>query len=83
RPGWLVLDDSCDPLWRATVNGAAAPVLPADHALRAVALRAGASRVELRYVSWPLRAGLALAAAGLAALLGLSARARRGPRGAS
>ncbi len=49
RAGYLRLADPWDPGWRATVNGAAAPVVIADHYLRAVWLPAGAHRVEFTY----------------------------------
>jgi hypothetical protein len=48
-PGVVVLADLWDPGWRATVNGRAAPVLRADHALRAVEVPAGPSEVVFRY----------------------------------
>lgn len=77
RPGWLVLADAYDPGWRATVDGRAATVQRANLAFRALALEAGAHRVELVYRPRALVAGLALSA--LALLLALSAAAR-GPR---
>lgn len=75
--GWLVVADSWDEGWRATVDGQPAPVLPANGFQRAVRLPAGASRVELRYRPPGLRTGLALSAAGILALGGWLALARR------
>jgi len=83
-PGILVVSEAHYPGWRATVDGEPAELLRADYALRGVALPAGRHRVELRYVSTPVRAGLALSLAGFAALLlialiGRGARARTEP----
>jgi hypothetical protein len=49
----LVLTDSYDPGWIATINGQPTPVLPADVAFRSVAVPEGQSRVVFRYE--PLR----------------------------
>jgi len=43
--GLLVLADLWDPGWHAYVNGSAAPILRANHALRGVMVPAGTSRV--------------------------------------
>ena len=42
-PGLLVLSETWDAGWQATVNGAEATVYRANHTLRAVAIRAGTS----------------------------------------
>jgi len=82
-PGWLVLLDSFEKGWSATVDGAAAPLLPANVAFRAVPLPAGRHEVEMRYRARGVLSGLAIAALGLALLL-LRARslpsARESPR---
>ncbi len=79
--GILVLLDSFAPGWTATVDGAAAPVLVADHAFRAVPFGKGAREIVLEYRPTSVRAGMAASLAGLGlALLGLIAgtlRARR------
>ena len=51
RPAYLVLSEMHRDGWSATVDGAPAPVVRANYLLRAVALPAGAHRVELAY--WP------------------------------
>ncbi|HEY6000426.1 MAG TPA: YfhO family protein [bacterium] len=63
--GWLVLTDSWYPGWRAEVDGREVPIERADYAYRAVPLPAGRHAVVFRYVSAPLRRGLALTLAGL------------------
>jgi len=78
-PGVVVLADLWDPGWRATVNGRAAPVLRADHALRAVEVPAGASEVVFRYVPVSLRYGVASMGVALALLaIWIFALPRRG-----
>lgn len=83
--GLLMLGEGYDPGWRAEVDGRPAPVLVADHALRAVPLPPGEHSVELRYEPPGLRLGLAISAGGaigLAIALGWSwwpsLRRRRG-----
>ena len=74
----LVVSDTWYPGWRARVDGETARILRADHAFRALALTAGAHRVELAYAPLSFRLGAALSALGLA-LVALLARARRRP----
>lgn len=82
-PGYLVLLDSYDEGWSATVNGRAAPVLRANAAFRAVAVPAGASKVVFRYETPGLDLGLMLAAGaligggGVAVGAGVRSRGRR------
>ncbi len=47
--GWLVLSDAYFPGWKVFVDEKEAPLLPADCALRAVALREGEHRVVFQY----------------------------------
>ncbi|HEV8638861.1 MAG TPA: oligosaccharide flippase family protein [Chloroflexota bacterium] len=73
-PAYLVVADFHFPGWLATVDGAATPVLLANHAFRAVALPAGRHAVELRYAPDTVKLGAALSGlAGLGVLLGLAA----------
>jgi O-antigen/teichoic acid export membrane protein len=55
--GWLVLTDQLAPGWSATVDGVAAPVLPADGILRAVRLTTGTHQVAFRYLPLSLQYG--------------------------
>ena len=75
-PGWLVLLEASDPGWRARVDGTSTPVLTANALFRAVPVPAGRHRVELEYHPPGLRAGLALSAGGLAAMLATAAARR-------
>jgi uncharacterized membrane protein YfhO len=76
--GFLVLHDTWDPGWRARVDGDPAEVLRADFAFRAVRVPAGRHAVELRYAPGSFRLGLAAAA--LAAGLGVALALRGGFR---
>jgi hypothetical protein len=49
QPGWLVLLDSWDQGWKATVNGRGTEVMRANYNFRAVAVPAGTSTVEFSY----------------------------------
>ena len=80
-PGLLVLSEVWDPGWRATVSGVSAPVLLADHTLRAVPVPAGQHTVVLSYDPPLLRVGIAITLATTLLLLalwgGLIVRERR------
>jgi hypothetical protein len=52
--GYLVLADAYYPDWVATVDGADAPIHPANHVLRAVAIGPGEHEVEFRFTE-PVR----------------------------
>ena len=83
RAAMLVVSDNWFPAWRATVNGEETEVLRAYHSLRAVAIPAGSSSVEMRYESTLLEQSFLLSAAILlllfaAGLLGIW-RERTGP----
>jgi len=67
-PGLLVLAESWDPGWSASVDGQPARVLRVNYAQMGVVLQAGAHRVRLRHRPRGLDAGLLLAAATLAGL---------------
>jgi hypothetical protein len=57
-PGFLYVIEGFDRHWKAQVNHASAPVLPANVAFMAVPLPAGASTVDLRYDPLAFRAAL-------------------------
>ena len=60
RAGLLVVADNWFPAWRALVDDEDAPVLRANHTLRAVPVPAGVHEVELFYASEQLRWSLRL-----------------------
>ncbi len=64
-PGYLLLLDTYFPGWRATVNGAPAPIYRADFNFRAVPLPAGKSTVIFSYRPESLRIGIYLCALGI------------------
>jgi hypothetical protein len=66
-PGVLVLRDSYTPSWRATIDGAPAPLLRANGRHRAVPVAAGRHAVRVFYDPPLLRPGLAIS--GLALLI--------------
>lgn len=81
RPALLVVADNWVPAWKATVDGAEAPMLRAYHTLRAVPVPAGSSTVEMYYRNEALIRGQWISLLTLAALSGLGlwalARGRR------
>jgi hypothetical protein len=72
-PGVVVLADLWDDGWRAYVSGRQVPVLRANHAVRAVAVPAGASRLEFRYEPAGFAWGLRLCAFAALFLIGCAA----------
>ena len=78
RPGLLVLTDADYPGWRATVDGAPAPILRANGGLRALELGPGTHSVVFAFRPTGLTLGLALFGIGLIAAAGLAV-ARRVP----
>ncbi len=84
EPAYLVVSDTFDPGWTATVDGRAAAIVPAYVAFRAVFVDKGSHSVVFRYRPAGLDIGLGLSAFGCALALGLwlwpSSRAR--PEGA-
>ncbi len=72
-PGHLVVLESFDPAWRATVDGRATPIVRANALFRGVAVPAGRHVVEMRYRPPAVVAGVLVSvlflAAGLAAAL--------------
>jgi hypothetical protein len=84
RPGVLVVSEVFYPDWKATVDGAPAEVLRANHVLRALALPAGRHEVVFRYDRSRIRQGAGVSigafALTLLALLGTLARRWKGAR---
>jgi hypothetical protein len=62
RPCFLVVRDAFDPQWRALVDGADARIVPADLALRGIALPAGDHSVTFVFVPSSLYLGFAMCA---------------------
>ena len=61
RAGVLVLSDAYAPGWTAELDGKAAPIVPADLALRGVVMPAGHHVVTMDYSAPGLRTGLVIA----------------------
>jgi len=59
-PGFVVLTDQDYPGWSVTVNGNPAPLLPANHAFRAVPVPAGESTVVWTYRPWSVWIGIGI-----------------------
>jgi hypothetical protein len=76
RPGFLVLQDTYYPGWRAFADGRELPILRANYAFRSVALPAGTTRVEFRYQPLSFRAGVLLSIV-TSGLLAIGCVARR------
>ncbi len=76
-PARLVLADVDAPGWRAAVNGSATAITPSSGILRAVAVPAGRSRVEFRYLPPYFSAAAGLSGAGWLLAAGLGALALR------
>jgi hypothetical protein len=64
-PAYLVLADTLDPGWSATVDGQPAPIRPAYVAFRAVALPAGAHTVAFTYRPAGFLLGLSISIIGI------------------
>lgn len=77
-PGLVFLADTYYPGWRATIDGAPAPVVRANYFGRGVFVPAGEHRLAFRYEARSQRLGaLVSIAAGVGVLLGLALTARR------
>ncbi len=63
--GWLVVQESWDPGWRATVDGKRVSARPANLVFQAIPIDAGPHRVELRYRPASFRWGILSTALGL------------------
>jgi uncharacterized membrane protein YfhO len=76
RPAFVVLVETYDPGWRATVDGAPAPLLRANGAFRAVHVPAGSHVVEFLYRPSSVLVGGAVSLTALLALAGWVSRRR-------
>ena len=65
--GFIVLSVTYYPDWRVTIDGAPTKVYRTNGFLTGIFVPAGSHRIELRYVSRPLRIGVLLAAGGVLA----------------
>ena len=80
-PALLLVTNNDLPYWRATVDGADAPVLRADYTFQAVAVPAGTHEVRLAFRSPPFARALVATALGLlVAGVALAAGGARPPR---
>jgi hypothetical protein len=75
-PSYAVISDAWFPGWHATVDGAAAPILRANLAMRAIPVPAGDSLVELRYRPRGLVTGAVVSLLALLAALALALTGR-------
>lgn len=66
----LVLADNWYPAWKARVDGSEAPVLRANHTLRAVPITAGTHEVEVYFDGGSLKGGLMTSLVSLLLLVG-------------
>jgi hypothetical protein len=73
----VLIRNSYDGMWHATVDGGPAPLLPADFVLQGVPIPPGRHVIELRYDDPTIGYGLAGSAVSIAALLAGAAVARR------
>jgi hypothetical protein len=78
REAWLVVTETWDRDWRATIDGRPADVLPANYAQRGVRVPAGSHSVRFTYEPAMFRAGLLVATLSVAvAVAGLALPAVR------
>ena len=81
--GFLLVRDTFDPNWRATVDGVEAPVMRANAIFRAVRIGPGEHTVVLRYSSRPLQIGGVVSIVAVLTLIALMIVGRRGQREAA
>ncbi len=87
RGGWVVFNETFDPGWSTRLDGAEVPVRRTNAVFQAVRVPPGRHEAVFRYRPPGLSVGLALSAAGVAALVlgavGARARGRAGGRRSS
>lgn len=76
EPALLVLAENWYPAWKARVGGEEAPVLRANHTLRAVPVPPGSHDVEVYFDGASLRGGLLATVVSILLLVGLAAWGR-------
>jgi hypothetical protein len=76
QPAFVVLVETYDPGWRASVDGAAAPIVRANGAFRAVHVPSGTHVVEFTYRPLAVVAAGAVSIAAVLAVLGWAATRR-------
>jgi len=76
-PGMLILTDQFYPGWRATLDGAAAPIYCADYIFRGVPVPSGTHTIEFTYAPRSLRLGAWITSLTLAAIA-IAAATQRG-----
>ena len=74
--GYVVFNESWFPGWRASIDGAPAPILRANHLFQAVRVPPGRHEVRFEYSSRFLGLGMALSGLSLLALVGWMLRRR-------
>jgi hypothetical protein len=71
QPAWLVVLDSWDPGWTASIDGEGAEIARANHNFRAVRVPAGTSTVRMSYRPPGLVAGIAISGVTVATIFAL------------
>ena len=79
RPGWLVLNDSWAPGWRAYIDGNQERVLKANYAFRAVPIPVGIHTVTFLYRPTNLFVGLGISICSIIVCVGLAVQRRKKP----
>jgi hypothetical protein len=79
--GVLVASQMYYPGWKATIDGAAVPVVPANYALAAISLPSGPHDVRFFYAPSSIKIGATVSALSLAILVALAWFLRQGPHG--
>ncbi len=79
-PGFLVIANTYDPGWKATLSGEDVPVLRANYAFQAIEIPPGTSEVELRYLPDSLVLGLWIGAGSIVLALAACLFSRRSTR---
>ena len=67
--GYLLLADAFAPGWRASIDGQATPIFPANVAMRAVQVPEGAHEIRFDYTPLTLRVGVPVSTLGFVLLL--------------